>query len=153
MSIVFGAILVAVGIAVDQVLKYIVLRYLAPDGSVQAIPGLLDFTYVENRGAAFGILQNRVWFFAILTILISAAVIILWFRYRHHTLWSRIGSALILSGGIGNLIDRLTRGFVVDYIHVSFFPPVFNFADCCVVIGTILVMIHVLFFAERREQT
>ena len=58
---------------------------------------------------------------------------------------------LILSGGIGNLIDRLVLGFVVDYIHVSFFPPVFNFADCCVVIGTVLVMVHVLFFSERRD--
>ena len=151
MSTVLGVILAAAGVAIDQIIKYIVLDRLAPVGSVQVIPGLLDFTYVENRGAAFGILQNRIWFFIVLTVLISAAVIFLWFRYRHHTVWSRLGAVLILSGGIGNLIDRLVLGFVVDYIHVSFFPPVFNFADCCVVIGTVLVMVHVLFFSERRD--
>ena len=151
MSTVLGVILAAAGVAIDQIIKYIVLDRLAPVGSVQVIPGLLDFTYVENRGAAFGILQNRIWFFVVLTVLISAAVIFLWFRYRHHTVWSRLGAVLNLSGGIGNLIDRLVLGFVVDYIHVSFFPPVFNFADCCVVIGTVLVMVHVLFFSERRD--
>ena len=82
MSTVLGVILAAAGVAIDQIIKYIVLDRLAPVGSVQVIPGLLDFTYVENRGAAFGILQNRIWFFVVLTVLISAAVIFLWFRYR-----------------------------------------------------------------------
>jgi len=56
---------------------------------------------------------------------------------------------LIVGGGIGNLIDRVRAGFVVDYISVSFFPPVFNFADCCVTVGTVFLIIHMLFFYER----
>ena len=99
MSILLGALIAAAGVIIDQVIKYVVLERLVPVGTVQVIPGLLDFTYVENRGAAFGILQNKVWFFVVLTVLISAAAIFLWFRYRHHTVWSRLGSVLILSGG------------------------------------------------------
>ena len=127
--------------AVDQILKLLVVQFL--------IPGLLNLTYVENRGAAFGILSNQRWLFIVLTCLLMLVVFFLLFRYQNHTILTFLACGLILGGGVGNLIDRIWMGYVVDYISVSFFPPVFNFADCAVVIGTALFVIHVIFFAER----
>lgn len=145
-------VLAAAAIAVDQILKQLVLTHLVPVGTVTVLPGLLDFTYVENRGAAFGILQNQRWFFVVVTMVLCACIIYLLFRYKQHEFFSYGASALIIGGGLGNLIDRFHYGFVVDYIHVSFFPPVFNFADCCVTVGTVFLMIHVLFFSDSAQK-
>ena len=135
--------------AVDQILKLLVVQFLKPVGTVALIPGLLNLTYVENRGAAFGMLSNQRWLFIVLTCLLMLVVFFLLFRYQNHTILTFLACGLILGGGVGNLIDRIWMGYVVDYISVSFFPPVFNFADCAVVIGTALFVIHVIFFAER----
>ena len=83
-----------------------------------------------------------------ITILLIAGL----FVYKKHSACSIAASILIIGGGIGNLIDRIFLGYVVDYIHVSFFPPIFNFADCCVTVGTVLLMIHILFFLERKNE-
>lgn len=151
MLVPFLMIGLAVVLAVaDQILKYVVVQNLKPIGTVSVIPGLLNFTYVENRGAAFGILSNQRWFFIVTTALLMLAILILLFRYHHHTGLTYLASCLIFGGGLGNMVDRVWLGYVVDYIHVSFFPPVFNFADCCIVIGTALFVIHVLFFTDRK---
>ena len=110
-----------------------VITNLKPIGSVTCIPGLLEFRYLENNGAAFGFFAGLSWLLIILTIGLMAALLVLLFRYKHHTWMSRTSCVLIIAGGIGNLIDRFIFGYVVDYIHVLFFPYVFNFADCCVV--------------------
>ncbi|MVB10663.1 Lipoprotein signal peptidase [Caprobacter fermentans] len=135
-------------IAADQVLKLLVIQYLKPDGVKTIFDGLLSFVYVENRGAAFSILQNQRWLFIGITLVICILIIYALFRYGNHEFFSYAASALIVGGGIGNLIDRILKGFVVDYIHVSFFPAIFNFGDCCVTVGTVFLMIHVLFFAD-----
>ena len=70
---------------------------------------------------------------------------------RHFFVCSIAASILIIGGGIGNLIDRIFLGYVVDYIQVSFFPPIFNFADCCVTVGTVLLMVHILFFLDKKD--
>lgn len=141
-------LLSAAAVVIDQALKGLVLQNLKPVGSVTAIPGLLNFTYLENRGAAFGMLQNQLWFFIIVVSIIVIAIIFALFRYTNHEFFSYAATALIVAGGIGNLIDRVRYGFVVDYISVSFFSPIFNFADCCVTVGTVCLIIHFLFFAE-----
>lgn len=135
-------------IAVDQILKLVVVETLKPDGVKTVIGGLLSFQYVENRGAAFSILQNQRWLFVGITIIISALIIYALFHYKNHEFFSYAASALIVGGGIGNLIDRIFHGFVVDYIHISFFPAIFNFGDCCVTVGTVFLVIHVLLFAD-----
>lgn len=137
--------------ATDQAIKLLVMQNLKPVGKVTVIHGFLDFIYLENRGAAFGMLQNQKWFFITVTVLISAAVIVALFRYNNHEFFSYAASTLIVGGGIGNMIDRVFRGYVVDYISVSFFPPIFNFADCCVTVGTVCLIIHILFFAEKED--
>lgn len=141
----------AVAVVADQLLKGLVLQYVKPVGHMTVIPGFLDFLYVENRGAAFSILQNQQWFFITVASVASLIILIALFRYRRHEFFSYAASALIVGGGIGNLLDRIRYGYVVDYLSVSFFPPIFNFADCCVTVGTICLIIHLLWFSERDK--
>jgi len=138
-------------IVIDQLTKYLCVQFLKPVGSVDIIEGLLRFVYSENRGAAFGILQNQRWFFIVITIIFCFIFLYLLYFYKNHNFWSKLSGILIVAGGIGNLIDRIKVGYVVDFISVSFFPPIFNFADCCVVIGAICLIIYVLFTKEGRS--
>ncbi len=139
-------------LAADQITKYYVLQGLKPAGSVTVIGGLLEFSYVENTGAAFGILKNQIWLVTAVALAAFAAILVLLFCYRRHTFFSLASSALLLAGGIGNLIDRIRFGFVVDFIHVLFFPYIFNFADCCVTVGAALFVIHVLLLSYRERK-
>ncbi len=139
-------------LAVDQISKYYVLRFLRPVGSISVIDGLLEFSYLENTGAAFGLFHNIPWAIFVFNILVSLVLLIILFRYRNHTFFSLAALALLLSGGIGNLLDRVFHGFVVDFIHVLFFGYVFNFADCCVTVGAVLLSIHVLLAACREKK-
>ena len=152
----FVALLLSVVVvAVDQILKLLVVEYLKPVGTIPVADGLLDFRYIENTGAAFSILQNQRWLFVAITLIVSALIVYGLFRYRNHEFFSYAASILIVGGGIGNLIDRVLHGYVVDYIHVSFFPAIFNFGDCCVTVGTLFLILHVLLFADddgKREK-
>lgn len=143
-------------IVIDQLLKIWVIRSLMPIGRFEVISGLFYLTYVENRGAAFGILQGKTVLLAGLTgvVLIALAVLILsgkLNRFLNRSL------TLVLAGGVGNLFDRLVRGYVVDYLDFSaiFGFPVFNFADCCVVVGTVLVLCAIVWsdLPKRQAQT
>lgn len=146
-------ILLTVGlVAVDQFIKFLVKTQLAPIGSVTAIDGLLQFTYVENRGAAFGFLENKRWFFIIMTAAVIGLIFYLIISKRITHRLFLFASAFIIAGGIGNLIDRIFLGYVVDYISLSFFPPVCNFADYCITTGAILLILYVLFFSEKTEK-
>lgn len=135
--------------AVDQLLKMLVVRDVKPVGSVNLVNGLLKFDYTENTGAAFSMMEGGRWIFLAITIVLCAFIIFAMFRYNGHEFFSWAASALIVGGGIGNAIDRLTHSYVVDYISVSFFPAIFNFADCCVVVGAVFLVIHLLFFTEH----
>ncbi len=139
-------------LAVDQLLKYYVLLYLKPLGAVTVLDSLLEFSYVENTGAAFGLFKNVVWFVIAVTIAAFLVITILLFRYRGHTVFSYIASVLLIAGGLGNLLDRILYGFVVDFIHVMFFDYVFNFADCCVTVGAALFVLHVLVVSYREKK-
>ena len=144
----------AVLLCVDQVTKYYVLLDLKPIGSFSVIPHFLEFSYVENRGAAFGLFQNSMWVISVFSIIAFIALILSLFRYKGHSLFSYCAVVLIFSGGVGNLIDRLRFGFVVDFIHVLFFDYIFNFADCCVTVGAVLLICHavVLTLREKKQE-
>jgi signal peptidase II len=134
---------------VDQFVKVLVCAFLKPDGSLTVIDGLLYITYLENKGAAFGIFENARLFFIILT---SAVIVALLFILKKTKIRSRLflfAVALIIGGGIGNLIDRIFLGYVVDYIYVTFFPPICNFADYSVSLGVALLIVYLLFFHEK----
>jgi signal peptidase II len=142
-------IIIAVLVGIDQLTKYFTVVYVKPVGSISVIDGFFRLTYVENRGAALGMFQNQRWFFIGMTSLLILAACVLLVKYKHHTWASYTCAILIIGGGIGNLIDRVLVGFVVDFLSFSIFPPVFNFADCCVTVGAFLFAYHVL-FAERK---
>lgn len=148
-------IAVAIGIVLaiaDQIIKFFVSTNLKEAGSVSVVDNLLSFTYVENNGVAFGSFAGNRWIFVVLTTALIAAILIYMFRKKPQGKLFYISVALIIGGGIGNLIDRVLFGYVVDYISLSFFPPVCNFADYCITVGTVLLMVYVLFFTNTDKK-
>ena len=142
-------------IAIDQITKYIALTNLKPISSIVFIEGFMDFTFVENRGAAFGILEGQRWFFVVITVIISVAIIYAFFKlpYKKEYIWLRVSFVLILAGAIGNVIDRFFRGYVVDFFEFTFMNwPVFNVADIYVVVGTILFAFLLLFVIKEEPK-
>ena len=143
----FIALLIgAVIVAADQIIKYFVVNNLKPLGSVSGIDNLFKLTYVENRGVAFGMFNDMRWFFVVLTSVLIAAIIIFMFIKRPGGKLFYIAAGLIIGGGIGNLIDRILYGYVIDYLSLSFFSPVCNFADYAITIGVVLLAVYVIFF-------
>ena len=148
-------IAVAIGVAlaaIDQVIKFFVNANLKEVGSVSVIDNLLSFTYVENNGVAFGSFAGNRWIFVVLTTALIAAILIYMFKKKPQSKLFYASVALIVGGGIGNFIDRVLYGYVIDYISLSFFPPVCNFADYCITVGTVLLMIYVLFFTRTGNK-
>lgn len=147
------SVLALILVIADQYTKHLAVRFIKPVGSVEVIKNILRFSYVENRGAAFGMLRDARWVFITVTV-ISIAAIIWWMVFRRpESRLLRVSLLLILSGALGNLIDRVVLGYVTDMIDVAFIDfPVFNFADCCVVVGAVLFAIYVLFVYKEPEK-
>lgn len=143
----------AVLIAMDQAVKSWALRTLRVNGDIRLIPDVLHLMYRENYGAAFSILQNQTVLLVSVTGVVLLALLVLLVTGRVRPPLLIAAFSLVIAGGIGNLIDRVSRGFVVDYIY--FVPidfPVFNLADCCVVIGTALIVLYVLVIEPRAQK-
>ena len=136
---------------VDQIIKYFVLEYLVTAGRVTAIPHILDLIYVENTGVAFGMFSNLRWLFVIVTAFVILAFVIMLLRGGYKSKLFSISSVLIIGGGFGNLIDRIIHGFVVDYLQLSFFSPVCNFADYCITVGTVLLVVYLIFYSDLSK--
>lgn len=145
-------IIILASVLADQISKYFVLELLRDKGSVTVIPHVLDFTYVENRGAAFGILQNHRWVFMVVSVIAIALILFYIGKFKPQDKLTVISLALIASGGVGNMIDRVFRGFVVDFIEATFVQfYVFNIADACVTVGCVLLIVSMI-VAEIRER-
>ena len=147
-------ITLAIGIAlagIDQLLKYLVVTNVKPIGTINVLGDVFKLTYVENRGVAFGMFQGMQWLFIALTAVLLIAITVYMFKKRPDSKFFYITVALIIGGGIGNLIDRIALNYVVDYLSLSFFPPVCNFADYCITVGVILLAVYLLFFADKKK--
>ena len=144
---------VALLVAADQITKLLISSHYELGESTHVINGLLDFIYVQNRGAAFGMLSNQRWIFLVLTTVIIIGICYLWCKGFIDHMTGRVSAVLIVAGGIGNMIDRIALGYVVDFIDVSplFDFAVFNFADCCVTVGAVVMAVYVLFFFDDRK--
>ena len=141
-------------IALDQWSKALVRDQIALGSEVYPIPFLAPFfrfTYWKNTGAAFGIFQNANLPLLILSILISGALIWIYFKSAEEPLTFRISLAMMLGGAIGNMIDRIRFGFVTDFIAVGNFP-VFNIADSAVTVG-VAIMLIVMLIQERKAKS
>lgn len=137
-------IIVFIAIIIDQLSKYFAVKYLKPIGSFPIINNIFHFTYVENRGAAFGILQNRTLFFIVITVIVGTILIYSIVKIPGSTFY-KFTLSMILGGAIGNLIDRVRLGYVVDFIDFKFFPAVFNLADSMIVVGAFLLCYILIF--------
>jgi signal peptidase II len=140
-------IIILIGVVVDRVTKLWALKTLTKSDGVEVIKNFFDLSYLENRGAAFGIFQNKQIYISIITLLVIAGMVYYVFRYKPKSKILRISFSLIISGAIGNLYDRLAYNFVVDFIQVHYkgkYFPTFNVADSLVVIGTCLLAIYVI---------
>lgn len=130
--------------------KYLVIQLLRPlERSVTVIPYVLDFTYVENRGMAFGLLADNRWFFMIVSAVLIVVIITTLKLSKINNKLFIISMSMILGGGIGNMLDRLFLGYVVDFIEVTFVDfAVFNIADSFVVVGACLLAVYLVFFDD-----
>jgi len=144
---VFSTLLI---IILDQVTKFGATKYLMGQNPYIIIKDHFELRYVENYGAAFGILQQKRVFFIIITSLVILFIIFYFYKYfdKFNTI-AKISISIFLGGAIGNFIDRVRLGYVVDFLRVNLFKsydfPVFNLADMFIVVGTILIVYLVLF--------
>ena len=143
-------------VGVDQWIKYIVDTHMVVGNSIPVWQDVLHWTYLQNKGAAFGIWEGKTWILVGLTSIVILICIYLLLSKRIKAPFLIWSLSLIIAGGIGNLIDRIFRHFVIDYIEVRLIHfAIFNFADCCVVVGTILVICYLLFgewFQQKRAK-
>ena len=147
------AILAVLLIVLDQAVKFAVRANIGLGQSVPFLPHVLDLAYVQNTGAAFSILESHTW---LLTLVSAAVVLVLcWLIVKgfFQNALGRWAAALVLAGGVGNLIDRAVFGFVTDMVRTVFMDfPVFNVADCCVTIGVPLLFLYVLLYVGKDEK-
>ena len=142
--LIFTAIILGV-VIIDQLTKWLAVKYLAPNGDFPLIKGVLHLTYLENEGAAFGMLKDKPWVFNVVsTIGITVMALYLYLGQAPGKL-SEIALAMVIGGGIGNMIDRLTLHYVVDFINfelIDFY--IFNGADSFVCVGAALLIFTLL---------
>ena len=157
--ILFFALLCGAAIvAADQISKYWIVTNFSLGQSKPFLRGWIEFSYIHNRGAAWGIFSGKTYILLPVTILVMgfcAFLVIKFFQKSKLLLWAMV---LVLSGGVGNMIDRIFKdGNVVDFLHFEIFPtfPVFNVADCAIVLGAGLLVLYFLldFFAEKKNKT
>lgn len=132
-------------IFLDQAVKGYVVKEIPLGGMRRFIPKVVSLTYLKNSGAAFSMLENQQWFFTIITILAMGTAFVYLYRHIKGSLWLLVGLTLIISGGIGNFIDRVRQGFVVDMFHLDFMNfAIFNVADIYLTVGVGLLLIYLL---------
>lgn len=148
MQFVFYVIFAAAVVLADQLTKALVVANIPLGGHVAFLPGFLDFTYVRNTGAAFSSFEGMQWLFALIFLVFTLGIFYEYFRKRMpFSNFERWMIAAIYAGGLGNMIDRLRLGYVVDMIETQFMEfPVFNVADCFITCGCILLMVHLFLF-------
>jgi signal peptidase II len=146
---VFAAIAIFV---FDQLTKRFMEHYLLqqPDGSVSIIGEVLRLTYVQNRGAAFGILQNQSFLFLVVGVGVIAAILVSYRYFPKMSLLLNLALGLQLGGAVGNLFDRVRLGYVVDFVDVAIWP-VFNVADSAIVIGVAILAFHLLKGSDEQN--
>ena len=136
----------AVVLFLDRWTKYLVVENLSLGHSLPLIKDFLHLTYIQNPGAAFGLLANKTWLFMLITILILSVIIYLQYTLGKNNLWLSLAFSLITGGAIGNFMDRWQTGLVVDFIDFrGIWSYIFNVADAAIVIGMVLLAWQILF--------
>ena len=141
-AIVFGIVFF------DQLSKWLVVIFLKGNDSAVIIDNIFQFTYLENRGAAFGMLSEHRWVFLIISTVALVGITVYMFKYRPESKLAYVAVSFIVGGGIGNMIDRIWLGYVIDFIDFCAFPKiwsyVFNVADSFVCVGAGLLILYMI---------
>lgn len=154
MKYIKALISIIVLVAIDQMTKWLAVKYLLPNGPFPIIEGVFELQYLENRGAAFGIFQNQKWFFIIMTVIIVGVISWLYTKLpeSRRMLPLRIIAIAIISGAIGNFIDRILNSYVVDFLYFKLIDfPIFNVADIYVTVSAIVFLVLVLFYYKDED--
>ena len=141
---VFLTLLICAGlIGADQLFKFLVIEYLKPVGFVDVIDGVLRFRYVENTGAIFGSFATYTAILTVFSIVLLVATIVFLVKNKDKSKFINVCLVLMISGGVGNIIDRIRLKYVVDFIEPLFVDfAVFNFADCLITVGAFALIIY-----------
>lgn len=148
----FFAFLFVILILIDRITKNLAVQYLRGN-EIELIPGVFSLHYLENRGAAWGMLQNAIWLFVVITIVVIAAMLYFYGRLPMERKYWLLRFTLILlaAGAAGNFIDRIIWHYVVDFLYFKYINfPVFNVADCYVCVAAVL-LIYCLLFRYKEE--
>lgn len=148
-------IMIPVGVIVDQISKIIVLKNLT--STITIIKNLFYFRLTYNTGAAWSILSDKTWVLAIISIIACAGIAFYYFKGKYTSKWVKVALVMLFTGAFGNMIDRIFRGVVIDFIDFNFFIlfnstfPIFNIADMFVTVGAIVLIVGIIFFEKDSK--
>ena len=148
-------ILTIVFLIIDFCSKLVVSNLLEIGDSILVIDKFFRITYVRNTGAAWSLFANNKYLVLILSFIIIIGIILYVYKNKCNNKIEKIGYSLIIGGAIGNFVDRILYGYVIDFFDFNIFGydfPIFNIADCCVVVGAILFAVWVIFFENKNEK-
>ena len=137
----------------DQFTKFLAVAKLMPKGTFPIIKEVFHLTYLENKGAGFGVFANHTHLLSIASIVIVAAVLAYVLVKRPKDKLLNLSLMFMIGGAVGNLIDRVTLGYVVDFLDFRLINfPIFNVADCFITVGAVMLAVYIIFFSEKKEQ-
>lgn len=138
--------------AADQIIKYFVVSGMSVGETAFSVLNIFDITYLQNRGAAFSILSGRLSLLSLISVVFCVGAVIYWIRKKPEHPLLKTALVMMFSGALGNGIDRIFRGFVVDYISASFVSfPVFNLADICITVGAAFLAAYFIWFDKEDK--
>ncbi len=147
---------IAVLVGIDRLTKYAAVATVKVSGAKEFLFGLFQFRYVENTGAAFSSFSDNTKLLTVATLIILAVCLALLLSKKLKPMFVNVCLLLVTAGGIGNVIDRIAYGYVVDFIEPMFIDfAVFNFADCCITVGAFMLIGYEIYelFAQRKKKT
>lgn len=140
-------------VGLDQWSKYLTVQNISLGETKEFIPGFLSLTHLRNTGAAWSLLEGKMIFFYVITLIVSVVIIYLLIKNYKKSIWYSVGLSFVLAGAIGNFIDRVRLGYVVDMLQTDFMNfPIFNVADSTLVVGVICIFIYLILDEKAAKE-
>ena len=140
-------------VGLDQWSKYLTVQNISLGETKEFIPGFLSLTHLRNTGAAWSLLEGKMIFFYVITVIVSVVIIYLLIKNYKKSIWYSVGLYFVLAGAIGNFIDRVRLGYVVDMLQTDFMNfPIFNVADSTLVVGVICIFIYLILDEKAAKE-
>lgn len=140
-------------VGLDQWSKYLTVQNIFLGETKEFIPGFLSLTHLRNTGAAWSLLEGKMIFFYVITVIVSVVIIYLLIKNYKKSIWYSVGLSFVLAGAIGNFIDRVRLGYVVDMLQTDFMNfPIFNVADSTLVVGVICIFIYLILDEKAAKE-